>query len=90
VARVCQYELTSLNAHDHESLQLRHRAHVAFRAAVRQGVEDGTFAAVDVDRVARAMLSLASIWSAGVDAKAPTPPEQLGRFNADLALKMVT
>jgi hypothetical protein len=89
-ARVCQYELNAL-APDHydEIRELRHRTNEVFRATVARGVTDGTFAPVDVNRVVRAMLSLGIDLVRWYRLDGPDSPEQLGRFYAGLALKMV-
>jgi AcrR family transcriptional regulator len=89
-ARVAQYELAGLTAEHYEEIrQLRHRTNELLRSAVARGVDDGTFAAVDVNRVVRAMLSL------GIDVirwyrlDGPDSPDQIGDFYAELALRMV-
>jgi AcrR family transcriptional regulator len=89
-ARVCQYELTALTAeHYDEVLQLRHRTNEVFRDVVAGGVADGTFAAVDVHRIVRAMQSLSIDLVRWYRLDGPDSPEQLGEFYADLALRMV-
>jgi AcrR family transcriptional regulator len=90
IARVCQYDLASLSVeHYNDILELRHQTNAVFRGAVQQGVDDGTFATIDVNRVARAMLSLGIDLVRWYRRDGSETPEQLGRFNADLALKMV-
>ncbi len=90
-ARVAQYELHGLTAeHYDEILRVRHETNEVFRDAVARGVADGTFAAVDVKRVVRAMLSLGIDLVRWYRSDGSDHPEQLGDFNADLALKMVT
>jgi AcrR family transcriptional regulator len=89
-ARVCQYELGGLTAEHHEEiLQLRHQTNEVFRGAVAQGVDDGTFAPVDVKRVVRGMLSLGIDLVRWYRLDGPDSPEQLSEFYADLALRMV-
>jgi AcrR family transcriptional regulator len=89
-ARVSQFELSGLTAeHYDEILQLRHQTNDVFRAAVAAGVDDGTFEQVDVKRVARAMLSLGIDLARWYRLDGSDSPEQLGEFNADLALKLV-
>ncbi|MCP9949788.1 TetR/AcrR family transcriptional regulator [Actinomadura madurae] len=89
-ARVCQIELTGLTAeHYEEILELRHRTNEFFRDAVARGVGDGSFADVDVKRVARAMLSLSIDLVRWYRLDGPDSPEQLGDFYAELALKLV-
>ena len=57
--RVSQYELAALAPeHYAEILQLRRQSTDIFRQAVIRGIGEGTFAAVDVHRVVRAILSL--------------------------------
>ena len=59
--------------HYAEILQLR-RCTDIFRQAVNRGIEEGTFAAVDVHRVVRAISRWASTWSAGTGPADPTHP----------------
>src|SRR5690625_7364770 len=91
VGRVCQYDLAGLNVeHYNDILELRRETNAVFRDVVQRGVDDGAFVTVDVKRVARAMLS----W--GIDLvrwyrrDGADRPAQLGSFNADLELTMVS
>ena len=89
--RVSQYELAALTpGHYAEILQLRRQSTDIFRQAVIRGIEEGTFAAVDVHRVVRAILSLGVDLVRWYRTGGPDSPEQLGEFYADLALGMVT
>ncbi|MDN5851424.1 MAG: TetR/AcrR family transcriptional regulator [Actinomycetia bacterium] len=89
-ARVSQYELASLTAeHYEEILELRHRTNIIFRAAVERGNRTGAFADVDVSRITRAMLSLGIDLVRWYRRDGLDSPEQLGDFNARLALKML-
>jgi AcrR family transcriptional regulator len=89
--RVSQYELAALAPeHYEEILGLRRQSTAIFRQAVIRGVEEGTFAAIDVHRVVRAMLSLGVDLVRWYRSDGPDSPEQLGEFYADLALGMVT
>jgi AcrR family transcriptional regulator len=89
-ARVCQFELAALSAeHYDEILDLRHQTNAFFRDAVTRGVADGSFAAVDVKRVTRAMLSLSIDLVRWYRLDGTDSPEQLGEFYAELALKLV-
>lgn len=91
VARVCQYDLAALSVeHYNEILELRHQTNNVFRSAVQRGVDDGSFTDVDVNRIARAMLSLGIDLVRWYRRDGSDTPDQLGRFNAELALKMVT
>src|SRR5699024_11109729 len=86
-----QYDLAALSVqHYNQILEIRHRTNLVFRSAVQRGVDDGSFAAVDVKRVARAMLSLGVDLVRWYRRDGPDTPEQLGEVNAELALKMVT
>lgn len=90
-ARVCQYELASLSAEHYEEIhQIRRRTNDVFRAAVNRGVEEGTFAKVDVNRSTRAILSLSIDLVRWYRRDGGDSPEQLGQFNSKLALKMVS
>jgi AcrR family transcriptional regulator len=89
-ARVSQYELAGLTAEHYEQIvQLRHRTNAVFRDTVARGVDDGTFAAVDVKRVARCMLSLSIDLVRWYRLDGSDSPEQLGEFYGDLALRLV-
>ncbi len=89
-ARVCQFELAGLTGEHYEQiLEVRHETNDVFRAAVARGVEDGSFAPVDVNRVARAMFSLGIDVARWYRRDGADSPQQLGDFNARLALKMV-
>jgi AcrR family transcriptional regulator len=89
-ARVCQFELAGLTAeHYDEIIRIRHLTSEVFRAAVQRGVDRGAFAAVDVKRVVRGMLSLSIDTVRWYHLDGPDSPEQLGEFYAALALKMV-
>jgi len=90
-ARVSQYELAALTpAHYAEILELRRQTTDIFRQAVVRGIGEGAFAAVDVHRVVRAILSLGVDLVRWYRTGGPDSPEQLGAFYADLALGMVT
>lgn len=89
--RVSQYELAALAPeHYDEVLELRRQSTAVFRQAVLRGIEDGSFAEVDVHRVVRAMQSLGVDLVRWYRPDGPDSPEQLGEFYADLALGMVT
>lgn len=91
VARVGQYDLGSLAPeHYEEVLRIRHATNEIFRVAVASGVDSGAFRSdVDVRRVSRALISLAIDLVRWYRPDGPDSPEQLGEFNADLALRMV-
>jgi AcrR family transcriptional regulator len=90
-ARVCQYEHTSLTPEHYEQITaLRHQTNEVFRDAVARGVQDGSFADIDVNRVVRGMLSLSIDLVRWYRLDGNDSPEQLGDFYADLALRMVT
>jgi AcrR family transcriptional regulator len=89
-ARVSQYELAQLAPeHYAEVLGLRRQSTAIFCQAVIRGIEEGTFVAVDVHRVVRAMLSLGVDLVRWYRSDGSDSPEQLGEFYADLALGMV-
>jgi AcrR family transcriptional regulator len=89
-ARVCQYELAGLTPeHYDEIIQVRHRTNEVFRAAVGRGADEGAFAAGDVNRLVRGMLSLSIDLVRWYRLDGPDSPEQLGGFYAELALRMV-
>ena len=89
-ARVCQYELAGLTpGHYDEIVQVRHQTNEVFRAAVERGAAEGTFVPGDVNRLVRGMLSLSIDLVRWYRLDGPDSPEQLGRFYAELALRMV-
>ena len=89
--RVSQYELAALTPeHYREIIQLRRQSTEIFRQAVSRGTREGAFAAADVHRVVRAILSLGVDLVRWYRTGGPDSPEQLGEFYADLALGMVT
>jgi len=91
IARVCQYDLAALSVeHYQEILDLRHQTNVVFRSAVQHGCDDGSFTDVDVNRIARAMLSLGIDLVRWYRRDGADTPDELGCFNAELALKLVT
>lgn len=90
-ARVCQYMLAGLTADHYDTImQLRRQTNQVFRDTVAQGVKDGTFEPVDVNRVVRALLSLSIDLVRWYRLDGRDLPEQLGDFYADLALKLVS
>jgi AcrR family transcriptional regulator len=89
-ARVAQYELAGLTAeHYAEITKLRDRTNEVFREAVARGIDDGSFAPVDVNRVVRAILSLSIDLVRWYRLSGPDSPEEIGAFYSELALKMV-
>jgi AcrR family transcriptional regulator len=89
-ARVCQYEYTSLTPEHYEQIMaLRHQTNEVFREAVARGVDDSVFAAVDVNRIVRAMLSLSIDLVRWYRLDGCDSPEHLGEFYAGLAITMV-
>jgi hypothetical protein len=88
-ARVSQYELAGLSAeHYGQILETRRRTNIVFRTAVERGVTSGAFADVDVNRVARAILSLGIDLVRWYRRDGSDSPEQIGAFTAQLGLKM--
>jgi AcrR family transcriptional regulator len=89
-ARVSQFELAGLSAeHYEEILRIRHETNDVFRQVIAAGVDDGSFGEVDVKRVTRALLSLSIDLVRWYRRDGSDSPEMLGRFNADLALRIV-
>jgi AcrR family transcriptional regulator len=89
-ARVCQYELAGLTPeHYDEIVRIRHLTNDVFRDAVERGIADGTFAAGDVNRLVRGMLSLSIDLVRWYRLDGTDSPEQLGDFYAGLVLRMV-
>jgi AcrR family transcriptional regulator len=89
-AKVCQNELANLSpAHYEEILELRHQTNKVFRDVVSSGVKDGTFEAVDVNRIVRAMLSLSIDLTRWYRLDGADSPDQMGALYGDLVLTMV-
>ncbi|TQM14164.1 TetR/AcrR family transcriptional regulator [Pseudonocardia kunmingensis] len=90
IARVCQYELGALEpAHHAAVLALRQQFSAVLRSAVARGVEEGVFDVPDVNRAVRAILSLGIDLVRWYRLDGADPPEALGEFYADLALRMI-
>jgi AcrR family transcriptional regulator len=89
-ARVAQYELNGLSEeHYEEILRLRRETNEIFHAIIGQGVADGTFGSVDVNRVTRAIQSLVIDLARWYRLDGSDSPEQLGQYYGELALHMV-
>ena len=89
-ARVCQFELPGLTpGHYDEIIRVRHLTNEVFRAIVEKGMAEGAFAAGNVNRLVRAMLSLSIDLVRWYRLDGPDSPEALGDFYAQLALRMV-
>jgi AcrR family transcriptional regulator len=89
--RVNQYEMAALTPEHYEEVRrIRHDTDEVFRKAVTRGIADGSFVDVDVNRVVRAMNSLAIDLVRWYRLDGSESPEQIGEFYADIALGMVT
>jgi AcrR family transcriptional regulator len=90
VARVCQYELAALGPeHFGDVLDLRRRFSAVLRSAVERGEREGVFDVPDVNRAVRAIMSLGIDLVRWYRLDGADPPEVLGEFYADLALRML-
>ncbi|OLF07441.1 TetR/AcrR family transcriptional regulator [Actinophytocola xanthii] len=89
VGRICQYELSPLEPeHYAHVLELRGRINDVFRNAVHRRVDAHRFADQDVNRVARAILSLGVDLVRWYRLDGEDSPSRLGEFYADLAIRM--
>ncbi|MFD2419421.1 TetR/AcrR family transcriptional regulator [Amycolatopsis pigmentata] len=89
VGRVCQYELAPLTAeHYARVLEQRGQINTVFREAVRRRVDRRHFTEQDINRVARAILSLGVDLVRWYRLGGPDSPTWLGEFYADLAIRM--
>ncbi|MEU0948697.1 TetR/AcrR family transcriptional regulator [Streptomyces canus] len=89
--RVNQHELAALSGEHYEEVRLiRQETNEVFHRAVARGISDGSFVDIDVNRVVRAMNSLAIDLVRWYRLDGSESPEQIGEFYADLALGMVT
>jgi AcrR family transcriptional regulator len=89
-ARVAQFELSGLTSeHFDEIVAIRRETNDVFRSAISAGVDDGSFGDVDVRRITRALLSLSIDLVRWYRRGGAESPEELGTFNADLALRLV-
>lgn len=89
--RVNQYEMAALTPEHYEEVRrIRHDTDEVFRKAVTRGIADGAFVEVDVNRVVRAMNSLAIDLVRWYRLDGAESPEQIGEFYADIALGMVS
>jgi AcrR family transcriptional regulator len=90
VARVCQYELAALTPEHHVVVvDLRQQFSSVLRSAVTRGTNAGVFDVPDVSRAVRAVLSLGVDLVRWYRLDGADPPEALGGFHADLALRMI-
>jgi len=89
VGRICQYELAPLSpAHYDQILVLRGEINAIFRDAVHRHMGDAPVTDADVNRTARAILSLGVDLVRWYRLDGPDTPSSLGEFYADLAIKM--
>ncbi|WP_194828940.1 TetR/AcrR family transcriptional regulator [Nocardia sp. XZ_19_231] len=90
-ARVAQYEMANLTA-DHlaEIRAIRRRTTTLYRNLVSHGIDRGAFIPIDVTRVVRGIIALAIDPVRWYRLSGPDTPEELGTFNAGLAVALVT
>jgi hypothetical protein len=90
VARVCQHELGALTPEHYEEIAaVRRDYRDVFRSAVSRGVAAGVFDVDDVNRAARAILSLGVDLVRWYRLDGPDSPEKLADVYAGLALRML-
>lgn len=90
VARICQYELAGLEPDHVECVrELRQQINQVFRRAVARGVDAGVFDVADVDRAARAIISLGVDLVRWYRLDGPDSPDALAAEYAELALRML-
>lgn len=90
VARVCQHELSALTPDHYQEISAVRRGFTdVFRFAVSRGVAAGVFDVDDVNRVARAILSLGVDLVRWYRLDGADSPEKLGEVYAGLALRML-
>jgi AcrR family transcriptional regulator len=90
VARICQYELSGLEPDHFERVQeLRQQINQVFRRAVARGADAGVFHVADVNRAARAIISLGVDLVRWYRLDGPDSPEALAEEYAELALRML-
>ncbi|SFQ20924.1 MULTISPECIES: TetR/AcrR family transcriptional regulator [Actinomadura] len=94
VGRICQYELGPLGPEHYDKiLALRGEINTIFRDAVHRHIEDARISDVpvsdgDVNKIARAILSLGVDLVRWYRLDGPDTPSELGEFYARLAIKM--
>jgi AcrR family transcriptional regulator len=89
VGRICQYELAPLlPAHYDKILALRGEINTMFRDAVHRHIGNAPISDANVNRIARAILSLGVDLVRWYRLDGPDTPSRLGEFYADLAIKM--
>lgn len=89
IGRICQYELAPLvPAHYSEILALRGEINTIFRDAVQRRLSASRVSDHDVNRTARALLSLGVDLVRWYRLDGPDSPARLGEFYADLAVAM--
>jgi AcrR family transcriptional regulator len=90
IARVINYELSSLNPEHLKEIQaLRKAIELDVRAVVRRGIADGEFTSSDPRKTTLALLSLGIDIARWYDRDASFAPTTIAAFYADLALRMV-
>jgi AcrR family transcriptional regulator len=90
VARICQYELSGLEPDHFARVQeLRQQINQVFRRAVARGVDAGVFDVADVNRGARAIISLGVDLVRWYRLDGPDSPDALAEEYAELALRML-
>lgn len=90
VARICQYELSGLEPEHFEQVQeLRRRINEVFRGAISRGVDAGVFEVADVNRTARAIISLGVDLVRWYRLEGADSPDDLAAEYAELALRML-
>jgi AcrR family transcriptional regulator len=90
VARVCQHELGALTSEHHQEISAVRRGYSdVFRFAVSRGAAAGVFDVDDVNRTARAILSLGVDLVRWYRLDGTDSPERLAEVYAGLALRML-
>lgn len=90
LARVLQYEWTSLQGEQHRAIaQIRERHERFARALFAAGVAEGAFDVPDLKGTTRAALSLSIDLSRWYRPSAEHPPEAVAALYAELVLRMV-
>jgi len=90
LAKVVQYELDAIPPERRPELnRMRRRFETVFESTIEEGIEANLLTAPDVAGAAMAILSLCIDVARWYSPQGPRSPESLGRFYADLLLRML-
>lgn len=91
LGRIVQYEFRNLSPEHRDTvLELRREIDKVVRGVLQDGVDSGEFEVEDIPGTALALLSLAVDVARWYSPEIRRTPEEIGRTNGDLAVRLVT